>query len=417
MAHTIYDIYELMPKKDCGLCGNPSCRTSARKIATGDMSPGQCVNLKLPEYEKNLERIQRILKEGVEFGAKGTVVIGEEGIAYIHPCISEAGRVAAETKLTSGPEGRVDNLKYGFFDPFMMCWALGTSGLYKDVRCSPKLGVARINIDDKTVMVFQDGRINVRKAKDKNDAIQTIRLVSRSLWASIICSCCGNAGVDCASGGCEDCLTKVCPVLAGGPPDPMASTKAPTGQTTGSTIFDRAKKLETGKLFEKGFQDLDQAMDALRKSGQELSEGNFDSKSIDLLTEKLAEANNLAIRFVVETPRVQDATIGLILAGVTLDITRMSEGLATLIHSKRPIEKELRNILIEAISIAEQAYKSLRTVNPDQAKQITSRYAEFRKEWAKSFREKENRDSLVAIEKIATNGFYIARLLTKPLPT
>jgi len=34
VAHSFHELYELMPKKDCGLCNNPSCRTMARKIAT-----------------------------------------------------------------------------------------------------------------------------------------------------------------------------------------------------------------------------------------------------------------------------------------------------------------------------------------------------------------------------------------------
>ncbi len=418
LPKTVRDIYELMPKKDCGLCGNPSCRTAARKIATGDMTVDQCANLKLHEFKENKERILQLLKEGVEVGAKGTIVIGEEGITYIHPCISEAGRVAAEAKLTSGPEGTVQNLKYGFFDPIVMCWALNTSGLFKNVRCSPRLGTAIINLNGKTVTVFHDGRITVRRAKDKQDAIQAIRLTSRALWASIICSCCGNAGVDCASGGCEDCLTKICPVLAGGPPDPLSASTSPTGQTTGSTIFERAKTIETGKYFEKGFQNLDQAMEAVNQSAHWILNGRFSSKQMDSIKVKIDEANNLAIRFVVETPRVQDATMGLILAGVTLDVTRMLEGLEVLVRSNKQPSEELKELLLTAVEIAGQAYQALRAVNLDQAKQITSKYVEFKKAWGEAFRKnKEEQDMLVAIEKIAANGFYIARLLTKPLPT
>jgi hypothetical protein len=64
----------------------------ARKIATGDAKPEQCVNLSTRlEYQKNLQEIRQLLREGVEIGAKGTIVIEETGVTYIHPCISEAG--------------------------------------------------------------------------------------------------------------------------------------------------------------------------------------------------------------------------------------------------------------------------------------------------------------------------------------
>ncbi|HYB92614.1 MAG TPA: hypothetical protein VED00_00505, partial [archaeon] len=71
----------------------------------------------------------------------------------------------------------------------------------------------------------------------------------------------------------------------------------------------------------------------------------------------------------------------------------------------------------QAVKIAEQAYQSLREVDPDQAKQSTIKFMEFMKEWTISCREKQNYDSMIAIEKIAINGSYIARLSTKPLPT
>jgi len=415
VTHTFHELHQLFPKLDCGLCGNPSCRTTARKLAAGEVTINQCVNLGRPEFQQNRERILEVLEEGVEIGAKGTIVIDETGITYIHPCISEAGRVTAESKLSSGPEGAVD-LKFGFFDPMMICWALNAAGLFTDVRCSPNLGLARVNVGEKTVMIFKDGRINVRRAVDKKDAVDTIRLISRSLWGAIICSCCGNAGVDCASGGCEDCLTKVCPVIAGGPPDPTGSKLAPMEQTTASTIFDRAKALPTGSYFYEGSKLLDEALEMVMKVA-ERTKRSPNMKLIEKAQQRIGEANKLAIRFVVETPRVQDATIGLILAGVALDVTRMVEAVSMLTQQKGLISNELKDLLRQAIAIATQAYGAYRTANADQAKQAIDKYTTFRKTWTDAFRKSSEKEALVAVEKLAVNGFYIARLLTKPLPS
>jgi hypothetical protein len=388
----------------------------ARKIATGDAKPEQCVNLVRPEYQENLEKIKSYLQQGVEIGAKGTIVVEETGVTYIHPCISEAGRIAAESKLTAGPEGPV-NLKFGFFDPIAMCWALNVSGLFREVRCSPRLGVARVIIDDKTVMVFQDGRINVRRAKDKQDAIQTIRLVSRSLWGAIICSCCGNSGLDCGSGGCEECLGKVCPVIGGGPPDPTISGRDKTQATTASTMFDRVKALETRHYFEEAIQILDKGFETFQALGAKLSLGVFDKSGIQELEGWVASVNQLAIRFIVDTPKIQDAAIGVILGGIALDLSRMIDGLKTLAQYMDKLNSfGARELFASAVDIAVAGYRALKTMDFNLSEQVKGQYMAFRKKWAEGFRTTPDKDVFVAIEKIATNGYYIARLLAKPVP-
>ena len=343
--------------------------------------------------------------------------MAETGVTYIHPCISEAGKVTAETRLTSGPEGSVD-LKYGFYDPIQLCIMLNMAGFFEDVRCSSKLGVGRVTVDDKTVLIYKDGRINVRQAKNKEDAIQTIRLVSRSLWGAIICSCCGNAGVDCASGGCEDCVTRVCPVIGGGPPDPTITSRGPIQQTTASTIFDRVKNLKTVGYFEDGIRHLDEGFEIFKEASLKLlKRGKLDNSTLQMIEDKIASTNKLAIKFVVETPNVYDAAIGLILSGVAMDLTRMAEGLKIIANSKGALSSpKLRELFSEAVNVAVEAYKDFRVVNFDKAKQIADRYMAFRKRWTEAFRSMPEKDVLAAVEKISVNGFYISRLLVKPIP-
>jgi hypothetical protein len=168
----------------------------ARKLAVGETKVTQCVNVS----RQNADRIRQIVREGVDMGARAEIVLTDVGVTYIHPCISEAGKLAAETKITYGPEGEI-RMTYGFFDPIMMCYYLRVSGLFTNVKCAPELGIARVDLDGKTVMVFDSGRINIRRARSKRDVIHTLRLVARTLWGGIICGCCGSAGVDCASGG------------------------------------------------------------------------------------------------------------------------------------------------------------------------------------------------------------------------
>jgi len=390
----------------------------ARKIATGDTKPEQCINLSTrPKYRKDLQEIRQSLREGMEIGAKGTIVIEETGVTYIHPCISEAGKVTAEARLTSSPEGAVD-LKYGFYDPIQLCTILNMTGFFEDIRCSPNLGIGRVTVDDKTVLIYKDGRINVRQAKDREDAVQTLRLVSRSLWGAIICSCCGNAGVDCASGGCEDCVTRVCPVIGGGPPDPTVTNRGTIQQTTASTIFDRVESLETKGYFEEGLKQLDEAFEIFGDASLEFLEKQIiDKTALESIGEKISRVNKSAIKFIVETPSVYDAAIGLILSGVAMDLTRMVNGLESVMSSKEALSPKLKEFLLEAVDIATEAYHNFRVVDSQKAKRIAHQYTKFRKRWTEAFRKMSEKEVLAGIEKISVNGFYISRLLAKPLPT
>jgi ArsR family metal-binding transcriptional regulator len=415
MPHSFHELYNFMPKLDCGLCGNPSCQTMARKIAAGDSELEECLPLSvLPKFQGNLQKIKQLVHEGIEIGAKGTVVIKETGITYIHPCITEAGKVAAEARLTSGPEGAI-YLKYGFYDPLQLCATLNKAELFQDVKCSPSLGVGRVALEDKTVLIYKDGRINVRQARDKEDAIRTIRQVSRSLWGAIICTC-GNASVDCASGGCEECVTHVCPVMSGGPPDPTATNQSPPRQIPASTMFRRVKTLETRKHFEEGMKQLDEAFSLFEQAGLRFLKRSASDSTLKLIEEKIVQVNKLAIRFIVGTSNVYDAALGLILNGVATDLSRIVDGFRNITSSKKEISSPLFTHLSEATNMAIEAYNSFRTVNLKRAKQIASRYQRFKKQWMQTFREMPQKDLLIAIEKMAVNGYYISRLLTKPLP-
>jgi len=417
MPHSFHELYSLMPKLDCGLCNNPSCQTMARKIAAGDVEPEECLPLSAQlEFRENLRKVKQLVQEGIEIGAKGRVVNEETGVTYIHPCITEAGKVAAETRLPSGPESAT-YLKYGFYDPLKLCTILNMTEFFQDVKCSPSLGIGRVHVGDKTVLIYKDGRINVRQAKDKEDAISTIRRVSRSLWGAIICTC-GNASVDCASGGCKECLTQICPVISGGPPDPTVTNRGPVQQTNALTIFERVKTLKTRKHFEEAMKQLDEAFTFFRQASLKfLKEHSVNGSTLRLIEEKVVQVNKLAIWFIVETSNVYDAALGLMLSGVAMDLSRIVDGLKSLTSSKSEFSSPIfTHLFSEAINIVAEAYNCFRTVNFEGTRQIASRYEGFRKQWMEMFREMPQKDLLIAIEKIAVNGFYISRLLTKPIP-
>jgi hypothetical protein len=386
-------------------------------MAAGDSQPEECFPLSvLPRFKSNMRKIRELLRKGVEIGAQGIVTNKETGITYIHPCITDAAKVAAEARFASDIESAAV-LRYGFYDQVELCRILNLADLFHEVKCSPSLGIGRFNLDDKTVLVYKDGKISIRQAKDKEDVIHTLRYVSRSLWGAIICTC-GNTGVDCASGGCRQCQTRICPVMEGGPPDPTVTKRETAKQTTISAILERVKALETGKRFEEGMEQLDEAFNLFEHvSLKLLKDDTVDDLSLMLTEKGIIQADKIAVQLITETLQVYDAAVGLILSGVAADLSRIVNGLKTLTSS---VKKEFSSfpyaqLFSRATTIAKEAYETLRNLDLKGAERIKTRYEELRGTWIKIF-EEEPQEELIAIEKIAVNGLYISRLLTRPLP-
>lgn len=412
-SHTFYELYHLMPLLDCGLCGNPTCRTTARKLAAGDIEPEKCINLTTqPRLKKNLQKIRQLIKEGIEIGAKG--MIKEKDVTYIHPCVTEAGKIMAKARLTPRLEN-ADELKYGFYDPIQLCTILNNADFLREARCSSKLGIAKVILNEKTVLIHKDGRITVRKAHDKEDVIRTIRLISRSVWGAIICSC-GNTGVDCASGGCKDCLDNLCPVIARGPPLPATSLNDTAQFRASNTAFDQVKKLETGKYFEEGVRNLDTGFALLEQAGRRFLDDRFDNSStLNSIDEKICNANALGTRFILETSEIRNASIGLILNGVAMDLTRIVNGLRVVFSRKSTLSPKMSKLLSGALEIATSGFKSWRTFDLENAKSVRLQYNDFHTSWEHEHRNTSEKDVLVSIEKMAVNGFYMSRLLKAKL--
>ncbi|MCS4542058.1 MAG: hypothetical protein HY929_07045 [Euryarchaeota archaeon] len=341
-----------------------------------------------------------------------TKVVTEKGIAYFYPCISEGGKIMAEA-IVRLPEYKFDTrYKYRFFDPSVLCTFLEDNPLFDSVRCSQRLGMAKIDYDEKTIILFQNGKINVRRARDKEDAQETIRLVSKVIWPATICTYCRNSGADCASGSCEDCMTKVCPILLEGPPDPLSAPTKSAEQITGYMIFQKIRNLPTRPIFEEGFNKLNGIFSKFIETYKNM----FDGKIAQDLQVELKEANKNAINFIINTERKEDATFGLILLGLSLDISRMLDGFNSLIVlvKDKKMPEQLSRVHKLSLEIISDAFDAFKNADKELAKIAINKYQELINEFKKF--EKECPEIILEVKKIATNGFYIARLLTKPLP-
>ncbi len=78
-------------------------------------------------------------------------------ILLSRPCIEDPTRYIAECHL--GKKLAMDKA----------CDILRETGI-KDLKCSLKLGVARFELEGKSVMLYHSGRVDIRRIRDINEA-------------------------------------------------------------------------------------------------------------------------------------------------------------------------------------------------------------------------------------------------------
>lgn len=82
-------------------------------------------------------------------------------IKLARPCVDDPGKYIAESQYSKG------------FSMERLCETLNVKldqGNISELKCSAKLGVARFDLEEKTVMLYRNGRIDIRRTKDIEDA-------------------------------------------------------------------------------------------------------------------------------------------------------------------------------------------------------------------------------------------------------
>ena len=170
--------YQLMPGKNCGICGYSSCNTFARHILFKKEDIKKCVWLSpgIPDINDVRPARTRV-----------------QLTALIQPCITDSGMVMAEIYLAPR------EVDYGYIDPGF-CEFL-THSNFESVKCSQSLGIARIEYEGKEILISQTGKLVVRQAKTEEDAFACCDLMRRIISGAVICSCLSTA-LEAVSGMC-----------------------------------------------------------------------------------------------------------------------------------------------------------------------------------------------------------------------
>lgn len=105
-----------------------------------------------------------------------TPVLGPD-IVEIQPC-TEEGLVTLEAKLGGKDERE-------FLDPAILCRCLNSSPIFEHPRCSAEMGYGMLEKDGRKIHAFKTGKVIIRRAEGREQALGHLRLVSRTIWPAM----------------------------------------------------------------------------------------------------------------------------------------------------------------------------------------------------------------------------------------
>ena len=94
-------------------------------------------------------------------------------IRLSRPCVEDPTRYIAECHLGK----RVDMEK--------LCESLRSAGA-KELRCSVRLGVARFELEGRSVMIYQSGRVDIRRIQNENEAREVMGRIMEMVKDALI---------------------------------------------------------------------------------------------------------------------------------------------------------------------------------------------------------------------------------------
>jgi len=331
-------------------------------------------------------------------------------ITYLRPCVTEVGKISAETHLAPGHEESADST-LAFFDSARLCWALNSSQIFNRVKCSEKLGIAKVDVNGKTIVISKGGRINVRRAENEEDALRTTRLVTKAAWPAMVCSTCGKAVLECVAGLCDRCTGKDCPFLLGGPPEAASiSARASKTKTVGEILMEFEASQQP--VFREVKCNLDEAFQTLSCAIVTPSTDDAFVGVEDAVAKKLEAGKLLAQRLIAHSQRQIDASAGLALMAVAVNLESLKYAVCKLGRLAQSHHGPL--MAEEAWRIATEGYKSLWQKNPVRGQELAKLRTRLKRRLDRS-KEKRQSDLRKSLEKVAELGLHLSRIVSMRL--
>jgi len=180
------------PRIDCGLCGESNCSSFSRALIIGKKSINECPLLGLEKYSDLVDELEKLSKRKPTLTGKPASKLPEDGMILTKPCKDTDEKVMAELRVFNGVEaGNI--IHFGVFEPGLLCDLIDCiAARFELIRCSRDLGYGRAEIEDMSITILQDGRLNMRRVSDETRVLELFKQIERAIFGSIICNCCGN---------------------------------------------------------------------------------------------------------------------------------------------------------------------------------------------------------------------------------
>ena len=179
------------PEIDCGLCGYPTCATFARSLVTKETDISKCPILALKSFDEKLNELIN-LSTDTPVITKPAPEQPKGGVLMSKPCMDAPELQMAEMRIFNGVKPGTPQ-KFGVLDPVILCWLLDcVSSRYQDMKCSKDLAYAWGDMEETKVHILRDGKIRMRRAKGKEHALESFRIIERTVLGATICNCCGH---------------------------------------------------------------------------------------------------------------------------------------------------------------------------------------------------------------------------------
>jgi hypothetical protein len=156
--------------------------------------------LGLAKHKSRSEELERLSKRKPTLRGKPAAKLPEGGMLLTRPCQDTDEKVMAELRVFNGVEPG-EPIHFGVFEPSLLCDLIDCiADRFELIRCSRDLGYGRAEIEDMSITILQDGRVNMRRVSDENRVLELFRQIERAIFGSVICNCCGHDALSVIAG-------------------------------------------------------------------------------------------------------------------------------------------------------------------------------------------------------------------------
>ena len=216
-------------------------------------------------------------------------------VIEIQPC-TEEGLVTLEAKLGGKDETEI-------LDPVLLCRYVNATPAFDRPRCSPEMGYGMLEKDGRKIHAFKTGKVIVRRAQGREQALGYLHQVSRSIWPAMKVGG-GEALVACLASkrGCEAFLA---PPAEGG--------SLPLGPTLAVSL-EAARRMPQWKR-------LEEALILLRELARSYPEKGF-TKETEMAFRR---AESPVLGFLCEVEKTTEASVGIAILSLSLQLERSAQ--------------------------------------------------------------------------------------------